>query len=245
MNYYIEKEQSLVSTYVDHLCELGLFQASLLVQDAVTELLHQYGCDGIQMRQTHHVVWAIARTKICCDGLAHFMEPIRIRAYPVKLSPAAVHIEVIIETPNGTPLLRCRQELCAIDADTHQMRRLNTTPFPTDLPLLPAQVSEPFYRMKGIPSALSLACTHPIRTSDTDMNHHMNNAAYVRLILDAFPSSFWETYTVRSFDIQYLRESTEGTELSVFSVQDGLDFTLLIQAGETILTKCFLQMQER
>lgn len=245
MKHYNEKETYLAATYVDQRCELGLFQAALLVQDSVTELLYQYGCDAIKMHQTHNAVWAIARTKICYDGLPHFMDAIRIKTYPVKLSPAAIHIEIVVESSNGTPLLRCRQELCAIDAETHRLRRLHTTSFPTDLPLLPPVVTEPFYRMKGIKNEMPLSCTHPIRASDTDMNHHMNNTAYVRLVLDAFPASFWETYTIQSFDIQYVRESTEGTVLSVFCTQEGMDFTLLIKADETVFTKCFLRMQER
>ena len=36
-NHY-EKEVNLTSTYSDRRCELGIFQAALLLQDAITEL---------------------------------------------------------------------------------------------------------------------------------------------------------------------------------------------------------------
>ncbi len=47
-NHY-EKEVNLTSTYSDRRCELGIFQAALLLQDAMTELFHQYRCDAIRL----------------------------------------------------------------------------------------------------------------------------------------------------------------------------------------------------
>ena len=50
---------------------------------------------------------------------------------------------------------------------------------------------------------------------DTDLNHHMNNTNYIRLILDAQPSSFWDRYRVQEFDVHYVNEAVEGEEIQV------------------------------
>ena len=67
MQNYYEKEILITSTYADRRCEVGVFQAGILIQDAMTEFFHQYDCDAIQMSRSHQAVWAIARTKICLE----------------------------------------------------------------------------------------------------------------------------------------------------------------------------------
>ena len=57
MQNYYEKEVLITSTYADRRCEVGIFQAGILIQDAMTEFFHQYDCDAIQMSRTHQAVW--------------------------------------------------------------------------------------------------------------------------------------------------------------------------------------------
>lgn len=117
------KRSELTSTYSDRRCELGIFQAALLLQDAMTELFHQYRCDAIRLARTHQVVWAVARTKICYDKEMLWMDHIRLKVFPVKVSPISIHLNVLLETLDGEPLLRARQEMCAIDVRDHSLRR--------------------------------------------------------------------------------------------------------------------------
>ena len=86
MKNHYEKEVNLTSTYSDRRCELGIFQAALLLQDAMTELFHQYRCDAIRLSRTHQVVWAVARTKICYDKEMLWMDHIRLKVFPVSIS---------------------------------------------------------------------------------------------------------------------------------------------------------------
>ena len=48
------------------------------------------------------------------------------------------------------------------------------------------------------------------------MNHHTNNAAYIRLLCDCLPSDFWDRKQIREFDVQYVNESVEGDTLDVY-----------------------------
>lgn len=240
-----EKEQLISAIYVDRFCETGPYQASLLIQDMMTELFHTYHCDAIEMAKTHGAVWAVARTKFFYEGCPVWMDRVRVKAFPVKVSPVAIHLNVLMETLDGVPLLRCRQELCAIDVNDHTLRRLDTTPFPMDLDLLPPVVPEPCRRMKVALGEEFLAYDYTVRSLDTDMNHHLNNAVYVRLLLDAMPRKVWETHRVREFDIHYVREAVEGEILRVFCKQDGEEVTALIKAGDRSLIKAFLQLEKR
>lgn len=240
-----EKEMLIAAAYVDRRCEMGVFQAGLLLQDGLTELFYQYQCDAIRLSQTHGVVWAVARTKIRYDKDIFWMDRVRMKAFPVKVSPVAVHLNFLVETTDGTPLLRARQELCAIDVVNHSLRRVDSTPFPVDLELLPPVLTEPCRRMKLKLGPDYLAYRYQVRTMDTDMNGHVNNVNYIRLLMDVRPSAFWDSHRILEFDIHYVNEGMEGEELQVYCQEEGMELSILIKRGETTLIKAFLLLEMR
>ena len=242
MKSFYERDLLVSSTFADRACVMNIYQTTLVVQDAMTEFFEQYGCDAVRLSKSHRAVWAVARTKVRYDRAPFWMDRVRVRVWPVKLTPVAVHLNVQIETPDGEPLIRCRQELCAIDADSHSLRRVDSTPFPLDLEIVPPALPEPFKRMKLDLGEEKRVFSHRIRTTDTDMNGHMNNAAYVRLLCDSLPSDFWDEKQIREFDIQYVNESVEGETLDVFLDLDGDAGAVQIKRGETTLIKSAFQL---
>ncbi len=56
--------------------------------------------------------------------------------------------------------------------------------------------------------------------SDLDVNRHVNNAAYVRWILDSFDQEHHERRQVRSIRIDYLAETLLGETISIQSQSD-------------------------
>ena len=87
--------------------------------------------------------------------------------------------------------------------------------------------------------------SYQVRTMDTDLNHHMNNTNYIRLILDAQPSSFWDRYRVQEFDVHYVNEAVEGEEIQVYCQTEAQEMAVQIKRGETTLVKAFLQLAQR
>lgn len=245
MKNYYEKEWTIPSAYTDRRCALSVYHAALLLQDAMTEMFHQYQCDAIQMSQSHHAIWAAARSKIKFDREIFWLDQVKMKVYPVKVTPVSVHLNVLLETPEGEPVLRCRQELCAMDVRDHSLRRVDTTPFPMEMELLPPVITEPCLRMRMKLGEESLVYQHKIRTMDTDMNHHMNNTAYVRLLADAIPSAFWDTHRVCEFDIQYVNEGMEGAVLKVYCREENGAYAMQIKEGDRVLVKSVFRAEVR
>jgi acyl-ACP thioesterase len=243
-NYY-ETQQTITAAFADRACEMNIYYATDFIQDGMTAFFQQYGCDGPTMSRTHGAVWAVARTKIHYDRCPLWNDQVKMTVFPVKISPIAVHLNIQVETLEGESLLRCRQELCAIDMADHSLRRVDNTPFPMDLDVRPPALPTPCRRMKVQLGEEALVYRHTVRTSDTDSNHHMNNVAYVRLLVDAFPSSFWEANQVREFDIQYASEGQEGETLGVYQAAEGTDRVLQVKCGDRTLVKAYLQMEPR
>lgn len=243
MENYYSRRLRVSAAYTDRRNEMGLYHAALLLQDGMTELFQMYECDGIRLSKTHGALWAVARSKIHYDTVPQWMDEICLKAFPVKITPVTVHVNFLVETPEGQPLIRCSQELCAIDVKDHSFRRIDSTPFPRDMALLPPVLDTPYCRKKLALGPEHLACSHRIRTMDTDMNGHMNNVCYIRLLLDALPSSFWDSHRIREFDIQYVSEGMEGEELQVLQHQEPGALDLQIKAGDRTLVKAFFALE--
>lgn len=238
------KRLRISAAYIDRRNELDAYHAALLLQDGMTELFYTYGCDGIRMSRSHGALWAVARSKIHYDTMPRWLDEIQIRVFPVRVSSVAIHLNMLVETPAGRPLLRCRQELCAIDVHDHSVRRVSSTPFPADLPLLPPVIDTPFCRKKLALGEENLAFCHTVRTADTDMNGHMNNVCAVRMLLDAMPSVFWDRYRVREMDIHYVSEGLEGERLQILRSQQEGQLDMLVRADDRTCIKAFFTLEE-
>ena len=245
MQNQLSRQQLLTAAFTDRCCELGIYHAILLLQDAMTEYFYQNEVDASHIGATHGVLWAVARSKIQYEGMPKWMDTVRFRVFPVKVSPITIHLNMVVETLEGECLLRCRQELCAMDIHDHSLRRVDSTPFPLDMDLLPPVMETPFRRKKVVFTSEDLVYRHTIRTADTDKNQHMNNAEYVRLLVDAFPASFWDAHKVLDFDIHYVSEGREGEVLEIFRQSEGNEWALQIKCGDRTLIKAFLLAEAR
>ena len=72
----------------------------------------------------------------------------------------------------------------------------------------------------GLPPE-ELVQRHTVRSTDIDMGRHMNNVAYVRLLLDCFPASVLAGGEIASMEIHYAAPCFEGEELSVLCRREG------------------------
>ena len=241
MQVEYRKEMALPAVYLDRTCHLGLYQSGLLLQDTLTELFHQYECDAIRMSRSHGAVWAVARTKFRFLKRPFWLDPIVVRAYPVKVTPAAVHVEMAVETPEGQPLLYAKQEVCALDMEGHSLRRIDATPFPRDLPLPPSALSASYRRMKF--QLEEETFRRVIRATDTDMNGHMNNAASLRLAEDAFSSGYWAAHPVTELDLHYAGEGMEGQTLSVRREETEDGAAVQLKDGDRTVLRAFFRTE--
>ena len=127
MQNFYERDVLVSSTLVDSTCHMSLFQADMLLQDAMTELFWSYECDAVRLSRDYGAVWAVARSKLIFDRMPFWMDRIRLRVFPVKVTPVSIHVDLLLEGLDGTPLIRGKQELCAVDVQGHGLRRVDTT----------------------------------------------------------------------------------------------------------------------
>jgi acyl-ACP thioesterase len=59
--------------------------------------------------------------------------------------------------------------------------------------------------------------SYTVRYSDIDMHHHVNNTKYIEWILASCPFELNQTHHIRTFEINFLAESSHGDALSILT----------------------------
>ena len=62
---------------------------------------------------------------------------------------------------------------------------------------------------------------YTVRPTDIDFGRHMNNVAYIRVLLDCFSAKQIASGTISSIEAHYASPCLEGETLSVYQKQDG------------------------
>ena len=82
---------------------------------------------------------------------------------------------------------------------------------------------------------------YAVRSTDIDLGHHMNNVAYVRLLLDCFSAKELASGNIQSVELHYSTPCFEGEALTVYkkSLDDGTCRIGIVKPdGKTALQAC-------
>ena len=82
----------------------------------------------------------------------------------------------------------------------------------------------------------------PVRFSDIDCNHHINNAVYADICCDFAHANLWEK-DIRVFAIHFAHEAKFGEDLAVFGEQSENDTQLILaKTGENVCFEAVLML---
>ena len=112
----------------------------------------------------------------------------------------------------------------AILGPEQKIIRFGDSGFPKDYPF-PAEtaIPEKLQRFHEKFEDADLFSHYAVRSTDIDLGHHMNNVAYVRLLLDCFSAKELASGNIQSVELHYSTPCFEGEALTVYkkSLDDG------------------------
>ncbi|HRV33668.1 MAG TPA: thioesterase [Anaerovoracaceae bacterium] len=170
----------------------------------------QYGAGWIYTR--YH---AVLKQKIdYMDGLTlkAWMEPYR--------QPVLVNENV--EIHQHGKLVACgKLEGCVFSLTRQRPLRLSAIEFPEDFAEdIPNEIPD-FLGIEKTAEGTEPRYTRMVRTSDLDVNRHMNNLRYIEMFQDVYDSKFWREFAPTEMEIRFMSQCREGEEISVCSRVDG------------------------
>jgi acyl-CoA thioesterase FadM len=234
-----EQKFTICASQTDASVRLGTAEAFGLLQDGMTACLDDLHCDNIALRK-RGMFWVVYKSKIEFIRRPAWREEVCLTTFPTDARLVRTHLNDTLTTPAGEVLLRAKQELVPLSARTHRPCRLSDAGFP-DGPY-PAPVcggawekwdadwpdAEPVYRQV-------------IYSQHTDMSGHVNNVAYVRLLLDAFSREELLRRDIREMEVRYDRESREGDTLTVCREGGREEYRLVIRRDTDVICRAILR----
>ena len=182
--------------------------------------------------------WVAVRTRVVFWERPRLGETVTAETWPGK--PGLAKSDRFYRlSRSGAVLAEGRTEWAVQDIDTGVVRRTDSSGFPMELDFRAERVcAEPFTRFRD----WDVSGEEPVRVyevdpMDIDMGRHMNNVAYIRMLLGTFSTAEQEKMDFSEVEISYRRACFEGEELKIYRrfEDDAWMFRVCRPDGETAI----------
>ena len=107
------------------------------------------------------------------------------------------------------------------------------TGFPADFPFSDRTgITDPPTRFADDLTQAELVRGYTVRPTDIDFGRHMNNVAYVRVLLDCFSAAELASGRIASMEVHYAAPCLEGEELGVYCRREESGCRLAIKKAD-------------
>lgn len=228
MENFFEKDYTVPSSGTDPAGKLSLPGIFDLWMDLASEHAQRLGV-GFRDMASRHAYWVAVRTRVRVYERPGLLETVRLRTWPGQ--PGSVKCDRFYRmVRDGAVLAEGRTEWVGQNTDTGRVMRTGDFGYPAELEHLPERVCEaPFTRFREQPDPANLCLSYTVGSRDIDMGRHMNNVAYVRMLLGTFAVAELEAMDVAEVEVAYSNVCREGETLEVYRRRDGEGWHFLVQ----------------
>ncbi|HDQ41043.1 MAG TPA: hypothetical protein ENN39_08470 [Desulfonatronum sp.] len=167
--------------------------------------LHRQGC-----------FWVLSRCRMQIDRYPTWGQDIVVRTWPRGVKRLFALRDFQFLSVDGELLGTGVSAWLILDQDKH--RPMRPDPFLQDIPPTnEAPVAGNVLDKQSNRLDLKELRRFAVRYSDLDVNRHVNNAAYVRWILDSFDAKKHDRFHIASIRIDYLSETILGESIAVLA----------------------------
>jgi acyl-ACP thioesterase len=235
MENFLEKQYSVTSSLCDAQGLLGIRNIFDIYMDMAAENAAQQRLGLYDMRDKG-CYWVAVRTRVRLYKRPAMGESFTAMTWPGK--PSLAKSDRFYRLTQGQLLLaEGRTEWAAQDMETGRIRRTDSYDYPTELVHREETVcSEPFLRFHDLPlTENTLVKAYTVCSMDIDLGQHMNNVAYIRMLLGTFTVAELAALDVQEVEISYRRGCFEGEQLSIYRTKEDNTWRFQVQKpnGET------------
>lgn len=163
--------------------------------------------------------WVLSRAKVRIRRLPVWGEIVRLSTWPKGLDGVLFRREFRLTGHGEEPLVDGTTGWLLLDFATHKTHLMDALPTTMPPNLRGHALDEPLRKLRPIPG-LRPVYEHPVLTSDTDINHHVNNARYVEWILDCYTPEETARRSVHTLQVNYVSETTFGKVIRLEKAED-------------------------
>lgn len=237
-----KKVKNLVvkSTDVDWTTNIGLYDIMEYFQDIATEDCEECGMGFDQLREQDNGFWVITKMALkFTDTLPRWRENMMVETFSSSPLPLRFVRNFRIYNAQGDVCIEAKSHWCALDCETHQPKKVK------EICCVPEG-----YEYAGDYVDVEFTKTNLVKfgqederiemrvgASMLDMNFHLNNCNYTKLVLDCFTTAELKKMNLDEYEIHFLKEAKEGEVITFLKkkIGDG-EYVICGYIGEVL---CF------
>ena len=227
------KELIIDPSMCDATTALGHSNTFALFQDIASEHAQQIGVGGAAM-SAQHIFWLTVHTRVQFFDKAYMMQPVTASTWPGLFKPNDRRCFRYYRLSQADRLIALgKTEWAIINTQTGRLCPISDSGFPTDFPYSDEIVCpEPLTRFLDCFTEADAIQKRIVRASDTDFGGHMNNVAYVRILLDSFSSKELAVMPIQEFEIHFSSPSYEGEILTLYRKETGTGWQFALKKAD-------------
>lgn len=167
---------------------------------------------GYEFLEKENAYWVLTRVLVQIDKFPNWNDKIQIKTWP-RGADGLFAVRDFELMKNGKVIGRISSYWMILDKDTRRPKRLDNYEFIRSDFVAEQAIGRKLEKV-SLTGELELIGKRKVHFSDMDVNGHVNNATYVRWIMDAY--SFNSKNAVKEFEINFLRELMLDDEFEVY-----------------------------
>ena len=236
------REYIILSSFCDAEGKLGIRNIFDMYMDMAAIHAAHLGVSYYDMLE-RRCYWVAVRTRVKFYERPRLADTVMATTWPGKPGLAKSDRFYRI-TRDGKVLSEGRTEWAAQDIDTGAVRRTDSYGYPVELRHHEEKVcAEPFTRFRDMDTAgMEPVRIYTVDPMDIDVGRHMNNVAYIRMLLGTFSTEAQEDMDISEAEISYRRACFEGERLAVYRRREEnvWSFQVVRPDGETAIHARFV-----
>lgn len=195
---------------------LAPLAAFTIFQGAASEHAEAIGVGGAAMAKRGEF-WLTVHTRVDFYERAYLMQTLTAETWPERCTPESVRCFRGYRLTRGDACIARGRTQWAILGPESRILRFSESGFPDGFPFPDeAGIDEAPARLRDDFSPDELVYTHTARATDIDMGRHVNNVAYIRILLDCFTAKELVSGRIRSIEAHYASACFEGQRLGIY-----------------------------
>ena len=223
-----------IRTYeVDSHYKLGLSNLLRFMQETAGRHLSDAGWTYQKMRDEDGFVFLLTRIALRIRRMPEWRETVAVKTWFSGAKGAQYMREMTFESA-GEVLAESQTAWVTVNPETRRVLRPDLTLNPEGI--RSEAIAGVAARRVERPEGMAFAGERPVRYSDLDCNHHVNNAVYADIVADYFPGEY-DPGAVRFFALEYHNEALPGETLRIFHAAGGKNICHI--CGDAGDRRCF------
>jgi acyl-ACP thioesterase len=237
MERYLTREIAVPLSLCDRSGRLSVQGVFSLFMDMATVHAGLIGV-GLEDMTARGLFWLTVRTRARLFRRPALGERVTLATWPEKAGGMRCHRDYTLRA--GEELLAAgKTEWAVMDTAALRLRPVKDV-YPPELEALLTDETvwdESFARLREPGEGGRTLGTYTVASTDIDVGGHMNNAAYVRMLMGAFSSRELEAMDIRDVELCYRAPCFEGETLTILAApgEEGTDVAVLRPDGKSAL----------